>query len=72
MSVLQIRKIIFQSKCQNMGDEEEKREQAEAEKDFINYLEKSKEKEIRVCKSSFDLNNSQNYHEQTGNSGWTD
>ena len=55
-----------------MGDEEEKREQAEAEKDFITYLEKSKEKEIRVCQTSFDLNNSQNYYEQTGNSGWTD
>ena len=31
-----------------MGDEEDKLEHAEAEKDFIAYLEQSKEKEIRV------------------------
>ena len=34
---------------QNMGEEEEKLEHAEAEKEFIAYLEKSKEMEIRVC-----------------------
>ena len=31
-----------------MGEEEDKFETAEAEKDFIAYLEKAKEKEIRV------------------------
>ena len=39
---------------QNMGDRgEDQLELAEAEKDFIAYLEKSKEKEIRVWQTFF-------------------
>ena len=52
-----------------MGEEEDVQELEEAEREFIAYLEKAKEKEIQVCQTN-NLPHNFNSNILTGNSEW--